>query len=343
MFEIRNLYKSYPLKDGTEAQVLKNINIQIAKAKITAIVGPSGSGKSTLSKCLSLLEQPSSGDLILDGIHLNQLNAEELRQQRQKIGLVFQSSALLQRRTAAENIALPLQFLGVVDHQIEERVNYLLKNVGLADRANHYPSQLSGGQQQRVGIARALALQPNIVIADEATSGLDPDSTTSILKLLTELRDQLGLSVVLITHEMDVVRRIADEVTVLSHGEIQEQGSVIELILDPASSIGQKLLPIELPEQLPKDHQLLQCTYSSLHDTPLNWLSQLAADLGLVFDVHASVVENVNNYTVGKVILSLHQDIFQQYQQQLQTYLDQWQIQYQYLNATTSKQQQQAA
>ena len=158
MYEIRNLNKSYPLKNGGAAQVLKDINLSIAKGKITAIVGPSGSGKSTLSKCLSLLEYPSSGELILDDTVLNKLSAEALRQQRQKIGLIFQSSALLKRRTAAENIALPLEFLGVVDHQIKDRVAYLLENVKLSDRANHYPAQLSGGQQQRVGIARALAL-----------------------------------------------------------------------------------------------------------------------------------------------------------------------------------------
>lgn len=328
MYEIRNLYKSYPLKNGGEAQVLKDINLSIAKGKITAIVGPSGSGKSTLSKCLSLLEHPSSGELILDGTVLNTLNAEALRQQRQKIGLIFQSSALLKRRTAAENIALPLEFLGVFDHQIKERVAYLLENVKLSDRANHYPAQLSGGQQQRVGIARALALQPSIVIADEATSGLDPDSTQSILKLLTELRDELGLSVILITHEMDVVRQIADDVAVLSHGEIAEQGSVLDLILNPDSAIGSKILPLHIPAALPADHTVFSATYSSAQNTPLNWLSQLSIQAGYGLDLHASTVEVISHATVGKIIFSLPDAVYCQHKTQLDHQLASWNIQY---------------
>ncbi|QIO08695.1 methionine ABC transporter ATP-binding protein [Acinetobacter lanii] len=328
MYEIRNLYKSYPLKNGGQAQVLKDINLSIAKGKITAIVGPSGSGKSTLSKCLSLLEHPSSGELILDGTVLNTLNAEALRQQRQKIGLIFQSSALLKRRTAAENIALPLEFLGVVDHQIQERVAYLLENVKLSDRANHYPAQLSGGQQQRVGIARALALQPSIVIADEATSGLDPDSTQSILKLLTELRDELGLSVILITHEMDVVRQIADDVAMLSHGEIAEQGSVLDLILNPESTIGSKILPLHIPSSLPADHTVFSATYSSAKNTPLNWLSQLSIQTGYGLDVHASTVEVISHATVGKLIFSLPDAVYCQHKTQLERQLVSWNVQY---------------
>ena len=312
MFEIKNLSKSYPLKGGGEAHVLKDINLKIAKGKITAIVGPSGSGKSTLSKCLSLLEQPTQGELILDGVVLNHLSADELRLQRQKIGLIFQSSALLKRRTAAQNIALPLEFLGVVEHQIQARVQYLLENVKLLDRAHHYPSQLSGGQQQRVGIARALALQPNIVIADEATSGLDPDSTQSILKLLTELRDELGLSVVLITHEMDVVRQIADEVAVLSHGEIVEQGAIIDLVLDPKSEIGRKILPLPHHTTIASDQVIFNTTFSSKNATPLDWLSLLSIKLQLPFQVHASTIESINGYTVGKSIFSVSQQVFEE-------------------------------
>lgn len=343
MYEIRNLNKSYPLKNGGVAQVLKDINLSIAKGKITAIVGPSGSGKSTLSKCLSLLEHPSSGELILDGTVLNKLSAEALRQQRQKIGLIFQSSALLKRRTAAENIALPLEFLGVVDHQIKDRVTYLLENVKLSDRANHYPAQLSGGQQQRVGIARALALQPSIVIADEATSGLDPDSTQSILKLLTELRDELGLSVILITHEMDVVRQIADDVAVLSHGEIAEQGSVLDLILNPESAIGAKILPLHIPAVLPTDHTIFSATYSSALDTPLNWLSQLSIHAGYDLDVHTSTVEVISNATVGKIIFSLPDALYNKHKTQIESQLVKWNVQFKVIQSAPPSSQHAAA
>ncbi|WOE32481.1 MULTISPECIES: methionine ABC transporter ATP-binding protein [unclassified Acinetobacter] len=327
MLEIKNLNKNYDLASGETIHVLKNINFKIDRAKITAIIGPSGSGKSTLSKCLSLLEQPTSGELILDGIILNQLSSEALRLQRKKIGLVFQSSALLKRRTAAENIALPLQFLGVIDQQVKERVQYLLENVQLLDRANHYPCQLSGGQQQRVAIARALALQPQIIIADEATSGLDPDATQSILKLLTELRDELGLSVILITHEMDVVRQIADEVAVLSHGELIENGHVLDLILNPASQIGKKILPLKIPSNLPSNHVVILLTYSSLYGTPLNWLSQLSKHVDIQFDIHASTVEQICDQTVGKIILSISADLYFQYQNIIDQHLSLLKIQ----------------
>lgn len=331
MFEIRNLNKIYTQKSGKDVQVLKNINLTIGKAKITAIVGPSGSGKSTLSKCLSLLESPSSGELILDGVTLNTLTGKALQEQRQKIGLVFQSSALLKRRTAAENIALPLEFLGVVDQQIQTRVQYLLENVKLADKADLYPAQLSGGQQQRVGIARALALQPSIVIADEATSGLDPDSTQSILKLLTELRDDLGLSVILITHEMDVVRQIADEVAVLSHGEIVEKGHVLDLVLNPESDIGAKILPIQQPSHFVAGNTIISATYSSRDATPLNWLGRLATDLAIAPEIYASTVEEVSQHVVGKVIFGVPDHIFERHQLVISQRFDEWNIHHQLL------------
>lgn len=332
MFEIKNLSKHYFLQSGQTAKVLNNINLSIDKGKITAIVGPSGSGKSTLSKCLSLLESPSSGELWLNGINLTGLNPQALRLQRQHIGLVFQSSALLKRRTAAENVALPLEFLGVVDEQIQQRVRYLLDNVGLSDRASHYPAQLSGGQQQRVGIARALALSPSIVIADEATSGLDPDSTQAILKLFTQFRDELGLSIILITHEMDVVRQIADDVAVLAAGEIVEQGSVIDLVLDPQSTIGQKILPLQYPKHLAPTQQGIEVIFSASIGTPLDWLSQLSIKIQYPINLVTSIVEELHQTTVGKSIVSLPKLVWQTHQSLIQDAFNEWHIRYQLLN-----------
>lgn len=339
MFEIKNLYKTYTSRSGQSVTVLKNINLNIGKGKITAIVGPSGSGKSTLSKCLSLLEQPISGELWLNQTNLMTLNAQELRLQRQHIGLVFQSSALLKRRTTAENIALPLEFLGVVDAQIQQRVQSLLDNVGLSERAQHYPAQLSGGQQQRVGIARALALNPSIVIADEATSGLDPDSTQTILNLFTRLRDELGLSIILITHEMDVVRQIADDVAVLSHGEITEQGSVLDLVLNPNSEIGQKILPLARPHNIPTTHQALEVIFSSQHGTPLDWFSQLSFKLHYPIEIHASIVEDIHQSTVGKSIISLPQLLWQTQSSFIQQLFKDWNIGYRVFNHETTPRQ----
>lgn len=184
MIEIERLSKHYRAPDGRVTEVLKNITLQVPEASITAVVGPSGAGKSTLAKCISLLEQPSGGSIRVNGSDLSRLDGEALRRARRAIGTVFQSSALLQRKSAWENIALPLRYLGVVERDIRARVGELLESVGLSHKASAFPAQLSGGQRQRIGIARALALRPSVLLADEATSGLDPEATATILELL---------------------------------------------------------------------------------------------------------------------------------------------------------------
>lgn len=213
MIEISGLTKKY----GTHT-VLDDIDFQVGQGQIAAVVGRSGAGKSTLARCINLLEQPTSGSVRVAGQELTHLSRKELRVARRAIGTVFQSASLLRRQTAAQNVALPLQYLELSEQEKQRRVRDLLDRVGLLHRANHYPAQLSGGQRQRVGIARGLALKPQVLLADEATSGLDPDATASILRLLTELRDDLGVTVLVITHEMDVVRTVADVVAHLDNG-----------------------------------------------------------------------------------------------------------------------------
>lgn len=327
MIQVNNLNKSYKLPNGETVQVLKNINLNIGKGSITAIVGPSGSGKSTLSKCLSLLEPPSSGEIIINGKDLAHLKEAELRLHRKDIGVIFQSSALLGRRTVKGNVALPLEYLGVVDHQVRVRVDTLLKSVGLENRADHYPYQLSGGQKQRVGIARALALNPKIVIADEATSGLDPDATNAILVLLKQLKAEFGLSVILITHEMEVVREIADHVAVLSHGEIVEQGQVIDLILDPDSKIGQKILPIQHDVKQAEDVYILQVAYSVNRGTPQDWLSQFTLNTGLAVNLLRSNVEQISGDIVGKALISIQRKQWEQQKQNILKVFQQFKVQ----------------
>ncbi|MCI3161539.1 methionine ABC transporter ATP-binding protein, partial [Klebsiella pneumoniae] len=212
MIAIDDLHKSYRTADGRLSAVLKGLSLQVPERSITAVVGPSGAGKSTLARCISLLEQPDSGSIRINGQDLSALSGEALRRERRAIGTVFQSSALLSRRTAWENVALPLAWLGVVERDIKARVGELLESVGLSHKADAWPAQLSGGQRQRIGIARALALRPSVLLADEATSGLDPQATASVLALLKRLRDEYQLAIVLITHEMDAVRTAADAV-----------------------------------------------------------------------------------------------------------------------------------
>lgn len=244
MLEINDLRKTYETADGQGVEVLQGVDLTVHDGSITAVVGPSGAGKSTLSRCISLLETPTAGQIFVDGQNLAQLSGRALRSSRRAIGTIFQHSALLRRITVAENVALPLRNLGVDHAEMEARVAELLDRVSLLHKANAYPGQLSGGQAQRVGIARALALRPRILLSDEATSGLDPRSTRQILDLLRELRADLGVSVVLITHEMEAVRAAADDVAFLDGGRIVRSGGVPDIVGEGESDVARQLLPV---------------------------------------------------------------------------------------------------
>ena len=234
---IDNVSKNYG-----DTTVLEPLSWTAEKGEILAVVGPSGSGKSTLLNLINLSIQPSTGTIYLDGEDLTALSRRRLRDARRKIGTAFQSAALFQRRTVSANVALPLEYLGVEKTQMAEQATSLIERVGLADRADYYPGQLSGGQKQRVGIARALALNPHVLLADEITSGLDPATTTSILDLIKDLRDELELTVVLVTHEMDVVRAVADKVLYLEDGKVMEYDTATALLRNPLSHVGSQLL-----------------------------------------------------------------------------------------------------
>lgn len=304
MIEIDQLSKHYRAPDGRVTEVLKAISLQVPQANITAVVGPSGAGKSTLAKCISLLEQPSSGSIRVNGSDLSRLDGEALRQARRSIGTVFQSSALLQRKTAWENIALPLHYLGVVDRDITARVNELLESVGLSHKAKAYPGQLSGGQRQRIGIARALALRPSVLLADEATSGLDPEATVTILDLLKRLRDDYKLAIVLITHEMDAVRQAADAVAEIRDGQIVQYGVVKELLAQPDSVLGQRLFP--LTPQAGDAELILQLSYRTDVAVASDWISRLSQQLGLRIDLLGAHVEQVNGLQAGRLQVGIH-------------------------------------
>ncbi|AZR72009.1 methionine ABC transporter ATP-binding protein [Anoxybacter fermentans] len=240
MIQIKDLYKVYEGNEKVEA--VKGVNLTIKKGEIFGIIGASGAGKSTLIRCINLLEVPTAGQIFVDGVELTGLARRELRKARQKIGMIFQHFNLLSSRTVAENVEFPLEIVGVPKERRKKRVKELLELVGLSNRADHYPAQLSGGQKQRVGIARALANEPKVLLCDEATSALDPATTRSILKLIKEINQQLGLTVVLITHEMDVIREICDRVAVMDNGQILEVGEVNQIFVAPKSPITRELL-----------------------------------------------------------------------------------------------------
>ncbi|WP_308779861.1 methionine ABC transporter ATP-binding protein [uncultured Clostridium sp.] len=236
MILLKNLNKIYNTKAG-EVEALKDVTLNIKKGEIYGIIGFSGAGKSTLVRCINFLEKPTSGEVIVDEKNLGTLSNKELRVERKKIGMIFQHFNLMKSRTVFENIAYPLKGNGYSKEEINKKVNDLLKLVELEDKANAYPSQLSGGQKQRVGIARALANDPKILLCDEATSALDPQTTKSILRLLKEVNKKFGITIVVITHEMQVVKEICTRAAVMENGRVVEEGNIFKIFSEPKEKI----------------------------------------------------------------------------------------------------------
>lgn len=241
MIELKNISKIYKGKNK-ETKALKDVSLEINDGEIFGIIGFSGAGKSTLVRCINLLERPTSGDVIVNGVNLCELKTKELNEARKKIGMIFQQFNLLEQRTVAKNVRYPLEIGGVDKETADKKVAELLDIVDLSDKADSYPSQLSGGQKQRVAIARALATDPDIILCDEATSALDPITTRTVLDLLAKLNRELGVCIVVITHEMSVVEQICDRVAVISDGEIVEIGNVHDVFLKPKNETTKKLI-----------------------------------------------------------------------------------------------------
>lgn len=249
MIELKNLGKTFRT-DDKEIVALENIDLSINDGEIFGIIGLSGAGKSTLVRCINLLERPTSGEVIIDGKSLTELPEKELLKLRQNIGMIFQGFNLLEQRNVLKNVCFPLEVAGVDKKTAKARAEELLELVGLSDRASSYPSQLSGGQKQRVAIARALATKPKYLLCDEATSALDPNTTRSILELLKEINKTLGVTIVVITHEMKVIDQICDRVAVIDHSRIAEEGRVSEVFTNPKSQIARDLI-------IPRDRAVL--------------------------------------------------------------------------------------
>ena len=241
MIEIKHLNKTYRTADK-DIVALEDINLTINDGEIFGLIGLSGAGKSTLVRCINLLEQPSAGEVIVDGESITALPRKELLKLRRSIGMIFQGFNLLEQRSVLRNVCFPLEIAGVKKKEARERAMELLSLVGLADRAEAYPSQLSGGQKQRVAIARALATKPKYLLCDEATSALDPTTTRAILELLREINESLGVTIIVITHEMKVIDQICDRVAVIDHSRIAEEGKVSEVFTNPRSQIARDLI-----------------------------------------------------------------------------------------------------
>lgn len=250
MIKLSHIKKVYDTPSGP-LQALKDISLTIKDKEIYGIIGLSGAGKSTLVRCINMLERPTNGTVEIDGQDLTKMSESQLRSVRKNIGMIFQQFNLLSSATVYENVAFPLKLAKADKKSIEAKVMPLLKLVGLEEKAQQYPSQLSGGQKQRVGIARALASDPSILLCDEATSALDPQTTQSILKLIKKINDELGITVVIITHEMQVIKEICGKVAVIDHGVIAEKGSVIDVFMKPQQKITHEFISVLLSDELP--------------------------------------------------------------------------------------------
>lgn len=278
MIQFQNVFKSYSSPQGP-LHVLSDINLDIAQGQIFGIIGRSGAGKSTLLRCVNWLEQPSRGVVIVNNQVVHELNSKQLRKLRSEIGMVFQHFNLLSRRDVYDNIAFPLKLMGIDRKKIDQRVRSLLDLTGLSEKIHAYPHQLSGGQKQRVAIARALSTCPKILLCDEMTSSLDPETTSSILQLVKKINKEFDLSILLITHEMNVIKEIADTVAVLDKGKIVEQANVLQLFTRPQSQIAKSFVESVFPLQIP-EHIKTKMTKESLSDSDEFWHVTFVGEIG---------------------------------------------------------------
>jgi len=306
MIEIQNLSKHFQ-GSKTKTEVLSGVSLSIRQGEIFGIIGRSGAGKSTLVRCINLLERPDSGKVLVDGRDIILLSEAELRQARRKIGMIFQHFNLLSSRTVFDNVAFPLELAGLSKAEIAKTVAPLLDLVGLSDKSTSYPAQLSGGQKQRVGIARALACNPSVLLCDEATSALDPETTKSILALLQDINRKLGLTIVLITHEMPVIKEICHRVAVLDQGKVVEEGSVFDLFTTPKAEITRSFvsdlvdreLPQNLKERLAQSASVLGNPVLRILFTGPNANDPVISDVVRRFDISLNILQGNVDYIQG--------------------------------------------
>lgn len=322
MIKLKNIIQTYTTTNGQEFIALNNVSLEIKRGEIFGIIGRSGAGKSTLVRCINLLNRPDQGSIEVDGQNLLMLNEEQLREARRSIGMIFQHFNLLSSRTVYENVALPLELIGMPKDQIAERITPLIELVGLLEHQHKYPSQLSGGQKQRVGIARALANNPKVLLSDEATSALDPETTVATLRLLKKINKTLGLTIVMITHEMQVIKQICDRVIVMNKGEIVEQGHVVDIFSSPQSETTKALIGNVMARDLPQsiiervqeerknslnahDVHLLRLVFMGKEVThPV--ISQCSRQFDVDFNILRASVDDIHGRSLGTLTVLLN-------------------------------------
>ena len=328
MIKLDHITQTYKTPEGREFKALNDVSIEIRPGEIFGIIGRSGAGKSTLVRCINLLNRPSEGTVTVDGKNLTELSEDELRESRRSIGMIFQHFNLLSSRTVYDNVALPLELVGTPKNVIREKVEPLLKLVGLTEHAHKYPSQLSGGQKQRVGIARALTNDPKVLLSDEATSALDPETTVATLALLKRINKELGLTIVMITHEMQVVKQICERVVVMNYGKIVEQGTVVDIFMSPQHETTKALIGNVMARDMPasildrfrkarENHPnsdavyLLRLAFSG-NEVTRPVISECSRRFNLDFNILRGTVDDVQGQTLGSltVLIEAESSVF---------------------------------
>ncbi len=311
LIELRHLTKTFRGKTQT-VDALKDINLQINQGDIYGIIGMSGAGKSTLVRCINFLEKPTSGNVVIDGKDLASLSPKALRQLRQDVSMIFQHFNLLQQRDVRGNIAFAMEIAGMKKEAIDKRVDEMLEIVGLTDRQHNYPSQLSGGQQQRVAIARALSTNPKIILCDEATSALDPQTTTSILNLLRDINKKLGITIVIITHEMSVVESVCTHVAIIDNGDLVENGTVEQVFSQPKSAAAKKLIfrKSGADAGVMGDRMIRIVFEGNASSEPI--IAGLVMECHIAVNIMYADTRDVNGKAFGQMILQLPEDRLQQ-------------------------------
>ncbi|WP_243298602.1 methionine ABC transporter ATP-binding protein [Bacillus litorisediminis] len=332
MIEFKNVSKTFSL-GKREVHAVKNVSLTIEEGEIFGIIGFSGAGKSTLLRLVNMLERPTSGSVWIQGIDVSKLSPKDLRTRRRNIGMIFQNFNLFNSRTVAGNIAYPMKLAGASKKEINERVAELLSFVGLSDKAKDYPDQLSGGQKQRVGIARALATSPDILICDEATSALDPETTADILRLLKKVNRELGITILLITHEMHVIQSICDKVAVMENGEVIESGEVFDIFTNPQHKTTQRFIR-SVQQDMPSETLLNEwhgngggtlyrvIFKGGVANDPV--LSTVSRKHGVDFNIVYGSVKELQEKLIGNLIVSFigHPDSVQNVLNELRTIVE---------------------
>lgn len=307
MIELHNISKTFEGAGG-KVDALHNINLTIEDGDIYGIIGMSGAGKSTLVRCINMLERPTGGEVIIDGVNIGELSPAALREARRSITMIFQGFNLLMQKNCLKNICFPMELAGIPKEAAKARATELLKLVGLPDKAKAYPAQLSGGQQQRIAIARALATNPKVLLCDEATSALDPNTTHAILELIRDINKKLGITVIIITHQMSVVEEICSHVAILDNGEVVEEGAVGTVFASPKSAAARRLVfPNGADDQVSNPHKekRLRVIFSGAQAASMPLISSMAIEMNILVNIVSAATRCIDDKTYGSMLLGV--------------------------------------